>query len=111
MFDKQGEHAEPSVNIPKSFAAQLHECFSVNLQVSFGKGDQFWTNVFPTKLVERHQNEIQRFKFAMKFIRWFEVLFALIPIKITLRMFFFSTEFINYMIYPSLALFLGKLIK
>jgi hypothetical protein len=80
----------------------------VNLQVSFGKDDnvsalrvqqrtplktsQFWTNVFPTKLVERHGSEIKRFKFAMRFIRWFEVLFALVPIKVTLRMFFFSTE-------------------
>jgi hypothetical protein len=53
---------------------------------------QFWTNVFPTKLVERHAGEIKRFKFAMRFIRWFEVLFALIPIKITLRLFFFSSE-------------------
>jgi hypothetical protein len=68
---------------------------------------QFWTNVFPTKLVERHTSEIKRFKTAIKIMRWFELFFALIPIKITLRMFLFSNEFINYMIYPSLALFLG----
>lgn len=40
-------------------------------------------------------------------MRMFEVFFALIPIKISLRMFFLSSEFINFMIYPSLALFLG----
>ncbi|KAJ9123762.1 hypothetical protein QFC24_003536 [Naganishia onofrii] len=90
MFKKQGFEAEP-----------------VDLQVSFGKGDKFWTNVFPTKLVEKHQSEIKRFNWALKFMRWFEVFFALIPIKISLKMFFFSEEFMNYMIYPSLALFLG----
>ncbi|KAI5455425.1 hypothetical protein NCC49_000235 [Naganishia albida] len=90
MFKKQGFEAEP-----------------VDLQVSFGKGDKFWTNVFPTKLVEKHQSEIKRFNRALKIMRWFEVFFAIIPIKISLKMFFFSDEFMNYMIYPSLALFLG----
>jgi hypothetical protein len=67
-------------------------CLRVNLQVSFGKNDQFWTNVFPTKLVERHQSEIKRFKTAVKIMRWFELLFALVPIKITLKLFLFSEE-------------------
>ena len=93
MFKKQGFEAEP-----------------VDLQVSFGKGDkvslqqdveiprrsrrlpQFWTNVFPTKLVEKHQREIKRFNWTLKIMRWFEVFFALIPIKISLKMFFFSDE-------------------
>ena len=93
MFKKQGFEAEP-----------------VDLQVSFGKGEQvsscgttmpvmgsrrlsqFWTNVFPTKLVEKHQREIKRFNWTLKIMRWFEVFFALIPIKISLKMFFFSDE-------------------
>ncbi|GAA5888755.1 hypothetical protein JCM6882_002838 [Rhodosporidiobolus microsporus] len=79
----------------------------VELEVSFGKDDKFWTNVFPTALVEKHMKEIKRFKWAMKIMRWFEVFFALIPIKVSLKMFFFSDEFINFMIMPSLALFLG----
>lgn len=53
---------------------------------------QFWTNVFPTKLVEKHQREIKRFNWTLKVMRWFEVFFALIPIKISLKMFFFSDE-------------------
>lgn len=40
-------------------------------------------------------------------MRWTELFWAAIPIKISLKMFFFSDDFINYMIYPSLALFLG----
>ncbi|GAA5914445.1 hypothetical protein JCM5296_002141 [Sporobolomyces johnsonii] len=83
------------------------EAKPVDLEVSFGKGEHFWTNVFPTKLVEKHAKEIKRFKWAVKVMRWFEVFFALIPIKISLKMFFFSNEFIERMIYPGLALFLG----
>lgn len=59
--------------------------------------------MFPTQLVAAHQNDIKRFNFAMKFIRWFEIVFALIPIKISLRLFGLSTEFINFMIYPRYA--------
>ncbi|GAA5898238.1 hypothetical protein JCM8208_000191 [Rhodotorula glutinis] len=90
MFKQRGVEAKP-----------------VDLSVSFGKGEHFWTNCFPTKLVDKHAKEIKRFKRAVKIMRWFELVFALIPIKISLKMFFFSDEFINYMIYPSLALFLG----
>ncbi|BGP44415.1 hypothetical protein JCM10450v2_000228 [Rhodotorula kratochvilovae] len=89
------------------FKQRGQEAVPVDLEVSFGKGEKFWTNCFPTKLVEKHAGEIKRFKYAVKIMRWFELLFALIPIKISLKMFFFSDEFIQYMIYPSLALFLG----
>ena len=40
-------------------------------------------------------------------VRWFEIFFALIPIKILMRMFFFSEEFSNTIALPMLALFLG----
>ncbi|GAA5949729.1 hypothetical protein JCM3765_007665 [Sporobolomyces pararoseus] len=90
MFSKQGVQAEP-----------------VDLEVSFGKGEYFWTNSFPTKLIEKHQKEIKRFKWAVKVMRWFEIFFAIIPIKVSLKMFMFSDDFIERMIYPALALFLG----
>jgi hypothetical protein len=53
---------------------------------------KFWTNVFPTKLVEKHGREIRRFKSALRIMRALEVFFALIPIKVSLKMFFFSNE-------------------
>ncbi|KAF2205088.1 FAD/NAD(P)-binding domain-containing protein [Delitschia confertaspora ATCC 74209] len=90
MFARQGYHADP-----------------VNLQVSFGKDDIFWSNVFPTKLLERHQKEIMRFITVLKIVRWFEVFFALIPIKYLMKMFFFSEEFSNTIVLPMVALFLG----
>ena len=40
-------------------------------------------------------------------VRWFELFFALIPIKILLKMFFFSDEFTNTIVLPMVALFLG----
>jgi hypothetical protein len=90
MFARQGYHADP-----------------VKLQVSFGKDDTFWTNVFPTKLLESHQKEIGRFHTMIKIVRWFEVIFALLPIKILLRLFGFSQKFANNIVLPMVALFLG----
>jgi len=40
-------------------------------------------------------------------IRWFEIFFALIPIKYLMKMFFFSEEFSNTVVLPMVALFLG----
>ncbi|OAL19982.1 hypothetical protein AYO20_11573 [Fonsecaea nubica] len=90
MFARQGYHADP-----------------VNLQVSFGKDDTFWTNVFPTDLLARHQKEIKRLNFALKFMRWFEIFFALIPMKVFFKLWFFSEEFTNTVALPMVALFLG----
>lgn len=90
MFARQGYHADP-----------------VKLQVSFGKGSHFWSNVFPTKFLEKHQNEVQRFTTMIKVLRWFEVIFALIPIKLVLKIFRFSYEFANVVALPMVALFLG----
>ncbi|KAF2136876.1 uncharacterized protein K452DRAFT_329481 [Aplosporella prunicola CBS 121167] len=90
MFARQGHHADP-----------------VKLQVSFGKGDQFWTNVYPTQLLARHQSEVKRFYWMLKIVRWFELFFALLPIKYLMKLFFFSYEFANTVALPMVALFLG----
>lgn len=90
MFARQGYHADP-----------------VKLQVSFGKGNTFWTNVFPTSLLARHKNEIERFKTMLSIVRWFEIFFALLPIKYLVKIFGFSDEFSNTIVLPMVALFLG----
>ncbi|KXJ88530.1 FAD dependent oxidoreductase [Microdochium bolleyi] len=90
MFQRQGFHADP-----------------VNLHVSFGKDDTFWTNVFPTQLLARHQKEVGRLVRMLKVLRWFEVFFALIPLRLVFKMFLFSEEFINTVALPMTALFLG----
>ncbi|KAK1835730.1 hypothetical protein QBC39DRAFT_297463 [Podospora conica] len=89
------------------FARQGFAATPVELQVSVGKGDQFWTNVFPTKLMERHRGEIRRFVWMLRVVRWFEVVFALVPIKVLMKLFWFSHEFTNTVALPMVALFLG----
>jgi hypothetical protein len=89
------------------FARQGYAANPVKLQVSFGKDDRFWTNVYPTKLLERHQGEIRRFVRMLSIVRRLEVFFALLPIKILMGLFFFSYEFANTVALPMVALFLG----
>ncbi|KAI9840598.1 MAG: hypothetical protein M1838_003993 [Thelocarpon superellum] len=85
-----------------------HEAQEVKLQVSFGKGkDGFWTNCFPSTLVERFSGDIKKFGRVLKIIKWTLPVLGLIPIRIMLRMFFFSKEFGDKMVYPLIALFLG----
>lgn len=85
-----------------------HEAQGIKLQVSFGKGkDGFWTNCFPTPLVERFSKDIKRFGKVLKIIKWTMPILGVIPIKIMLKMFFFSKDFGDKMVFPLIALFLG----
>ncbi|KAI1416483.1 FAD/NAD(P)-binding domain-containing protein [Hypoxylon sp. FL1857] len=90
MFHRQGFHADP-----------------VDLQVSFGKDETFWSNVFPTKLLARHTKEVRRLPTVLKLMRWFEIFFALLPLKLVFKLFRFSEEFTNIISLPMAALFLG----
>ncbi|KAE9990062.1 hypothetical protein EG327_001914 [Venturia inaequalis] len=90
MFARQGYYADPC-----------------KLQVSFGKDETFWTNVYPTQLIATHQKEVARFAKMMSIVRWFEVFFALVPIKILMKLFRFSDFFANTVALPMVALFLG----
>ncbi|TYJ51265.1 hypothetical protein B9479_008175 [Cryptococcus floricola] len=90
MFQRQGYHADPC-----------------NLQVSFGKDDTFWSNVFPTEILVKHQREVIRLAWMLKWIRRLELFFALIPLRLVFKLFMFSEEFINIIALPMTALFLG----
>lgn len=89
------------------FRACGFEPKEVELQVSFGKGEHFWSNVFPSPLVKKLQRDIRRFGTALKVIKLLEVVFAFVPIWATLRLFGFSREFGETMVFPLMALFLG----
>jgi hypothetical protein len=85
-----------------------HQPQEVKLQISFGKGrDGFWTNVFPSQLVEQFSSDIKKFGKVLKLIKWFMPVLGLVPIKVMLRIFFFSKDFGDKMVYPLMALFLG----
>ncbi len=80
----------------------------VGMQISFGKGkDTFWSNVFPSELVEKYAADIKKFGTTLKTIKRFEVVFAVIPVHRMLKMFGFSDEFGERMVYPLVALFFG----
>jgi predicted NAD/FAD-binding protein len=79
----------------------------VKLHVSFGKGESFWSNVYPTKLLKKHEGEVKRFFYMLKIVRALEIFFALMPIRLLVKLFMFSTEFANTVALPMVALFLG----
>lgn len=85
-----------------------HEPHEVRLQVAFGKGkDSFWTNVFPSQLVDEFSADIRKFGKVLKLIKLTMPVLGLVPIRIMLRMFLFSKDFGDKMVYPLIALFLG----
>ena len=85
-----------------------HDPQEVKLQVSFGKGkDGFWSNVFPSPLVDEFSSDIRKFGKVLKLIKWTMPVLGLVPIRLMLRMFFFSKDFGDKMVYPLIALFLG----
>ncbi|KAL8826790.1 MAG: hypothetical protein Q9170_007270 [Blastenia crenularia] len=85
-----------------------HKEKEVKLQVSFGQGkDSFWTNAFPSQLVDQFSGDIKKFGKVLKLIKYTMPVLGLIPIRIMLRMFFFSKDFGDKMVFPLIALFLG----
>ncbi|KAJ5567882.1 hypothetical protein N7450_010368 [Penicillium hetheringtonii] len=80
----------------------------VKLQVSFGKGrSNFWTNVFPSALVDRHSGEIKKLGRVLKCIKYLMPFLGIMPVKVILKIFRFSNDFNTKMVLPLLALFLG----
>ncbi|KAI9844110.1 MAG: hypothetical protein M1837_005824 [Sclerophora amabilis] len=85
-----------------------YEPQEVKLQVSFGKGkERFWTNCFPSPLVDQFSGDIKKFGKVLKLIQWTMPILGLIPIRVMLKMFFFSKDFGDKMVFPLIALFLG----
>lgn len=76
-------------------------------RISFGKDKDFWTNVYPTALVAQFQSDIKKFGTALSVIKKFEPVFAMIPVHTMLKMFNFSKDFGDKMVYPLVALFFG----
>ncbi|KAL2364004.1 hypothetical protein RJZ56_003058 [Blastomyces dermatitidis] len=80
----------------------------MKLQFSFGKGkEDFWTNVFPTALIEKHADEIRKFGTALEIIRKGGVALWVLPVKTFLSLFRFSKEFRYKMVIPLASVVLG----
>ncbi|CDO76022.1 hypothetical protein BN946_scf184665.g14 [Trametes cinnabarina] len=94
-------------NTLRMFRMLGFEPTEVGMQISFGKGDAFWSNVFPSELVTQFKADIAKFGSALSTIKKLEPIFAMIPVHVMLRMFNFSTGFGERMVYPLVALFFG----
>ena len=92
--------------------------------MSFGKDKYYWSNVYPTQLSRSFEKDIKKFGRVLKIIKWglltlarrqlqadpirfFEVILAFVPVNVLLRIFRFTPEFGERMIYPLVALFFG----
>ena len=80
----------------------------VDMQISFGKGEKFWTNVFPSELVAKHAKDIRKFGRVLKIIKMLEPVFAVISVQAMLSLFRFPKDFGNRLIYPLIALFMVR---
>lgn len=90
------------------FRRYNHDPEEVQLQVAFGKGPSgFWTNVFPSPLVAKYSKDIRKFGFFLRLVKYTMPVLGLVPIRVMLRLLFFSRDFGDKMVYPLIALFLG----
>jgi len=95
-------------NVYKFFKMQGFVPTEVGLQLSFGKGKkEFWTNVFPSELIEKHQKSISRLGWTLKIVKFFEPIFALMSVQTMLKLFMFPQDFSDRLVLPLLALFMG----
>lgn len=63
--------------------------------------------MFPAHLVRTYKKDIEKFGRVLRIVRRLELVFALVPVRILLRLFFFSRGFGDQMVYTLMALFLG----
>ncbi|KAI0051275.1 FAD/NAD(P)-binding domain-containing protein [Auriscalpium vulgare] len=94
-------------NTMRLFRELGYEATEVDMQISFGKGGDFWSNVFPSELTAHFAGDIKKFGRALKVIKALEGPFALVPVHVMLRLFGFSKDFGEKMVYPLVALFFG----
>jgi hypothetical protein len=58
-------------------------------------------------LVNQFSGDIEKFGKVLKVIKWTMPLLGIVPVRVMLRMFLFSKDFGDKMVYPLIALFLG----
>ena len=100
------ESTEVGMQYDSHAPSHVHNAQAIR-RISFGKGDNFWSNVFPSKLVAQYQKDIAKFGRALSVIKKLEPAFAMIPVHSMLRIFRFSSGFGERMVYPLVALFFG----
>lgn len=88
----------------KFFRAYGYEPQAQQYQLALGKGkENFFTNVFSTPVLQRHSEEIRRLSRGFKSIKRAPRVFSYIPLQTYLRLFRYSNEFAERIIYPLAA--------
>jgi hypothetical protein len=78
-----------------------YEAYTMKHQMTFGRGtENFWTTVFPTPLIQKHEEDIKRFRKLLKLTKVSRKLFWSMPLKTFLRIFRFDKEFGEKILYP-----------
>ncbi|EME25969.1 hypothetical protein Gasu2_42600 [Galdieria sulphuraria] len=82
---------------------------STSMRISFGTGERQWSNIDkePSPIVRKLEKEIKRFGYLLSWVKWLEFLCVFIPIDLLLKVFGFSADFRNYLLYPLCSLFFG----
>lgn len=88
----------------KEFGFETH---SVDFKIAFGTGEYAWSNHRDSELVKRLEPDIKRFGRALKWVNRLEPIFVFVPIHRVLKMWGFSEDFQNRMVFPLTALFFG----
>ena len=83
------------------------EPVKARLDVSFGKNQHNWKNYNKSDLQEKLSSEIKKFGKVLKWVSRFEFVTIFMSIESVLKMFRFSDDFRNRMVYPLVALFFG----
>lgn len=79
----------------------------VKLTVSFGTGPFRWTNRQNWPILSEHASDIRRFQGVLGFVNRFRAFFAGVSIRNVLKLFRFSDDFGDRIVYPLTALFFG----
>ncbi|WEW61928.1 hypothetical protein PRK78_007428 [Emydomyces testavorans] len=92
----------------KFFREYGYEPREVRIQLSIGKGvEGFWTNMFPSPLMQKHRHEVEKFGKVLKAVRRFPIPLWPVPLRKFLRLFGFSKEFNHRIIYPLTSALMG----
>ncbi|KAL1959361.1 hypothetical protein VTO42DRAFT_2164 [Malbranchea cinnamomea] len=103
------QFAGPNCPHTKHFLHEYgYELQEVKHQMAFGKGaEYFWTNVFPSPLIKKHEQDIKRFGKVIHSTKLPGDMVWRIPLKTYLYLLGFHRDFANKIIYPLASSLIG----
>ncbi|KAA8498131.1 hypothetical protein FVE85_5716 [Porphyridium purpureum] len=100
LFEQVGDKARAASDSKELF-------HRIQLRVAFGNGETRWSNYRVSPFIQSQRKEIKRFGKLLSLMSALEPLFLILPIKLTMKLFGFSEQFRNDVVFPLVALFFG----